>query len=213
MKELIFLKLSAAQKQYLASAAQHYARSLHTAEGYLAQRGLTLADGATAHLGVVADPLPGHEQYRGRLAIPYVTRTGVADIRFRSIGDQEPKYLGLPGAKTHLYNVMATFEATNSIALCEGEIDTLTLHYKCGIPAVGVPGVSNWKKHYNRILQDFETVYVFADGDQPGQDFAKHISREIGFVTVIQMPDGEDVNSIYCKQGPGAIREKLGLHV
>lgn len=198
------------QKKSLESAVTHYQRFIGQAEDYLASRGLTLQDVAIHRLGVVDEPLPGHENYKGRLVIPYLTKTGVVDVRFRAMGESDVKYLGLPGAKTHLYNVLSTFNAQDSIAVCEGEIDTITLN-KCGIPAVGVPGVNNWKKHYTRILQDFETVYVFADGDQPGSDFAKNLARELSTVTVIQMPDGEDVNSVYCKGGPNAIRQRIGL--
>ena len=198
------------QKKSLESAVTHYQRFIGQAEEYLASRGLTLQDVDTHRLGVVDEPLPGHENYKGRLVIPYLTKTGVVDIRFRAMGESDVKYLGLPGAKTHLYNVLSTFNAQDAIAVCEGEIDTITLN-KCGIPSVGVPGVNNWKKHYTRILQDFETVYVFADGDQPGTDFAKNLARELSTVTVIQMPDGEDVNSAYCKGGPNAIRQRIGL--
>ena len=198
------------QKKSLESAVTHYQRFIGQAEEYLASRGLTLQDVAIHRLGVVDEPLPGHENYKGRLVIPYLTKTGVVDVRFRAMGESDVKYLGLPGAKTHLYNVLSTFNAQDSIAVCEGEIDTITLN-KCGIPSVGVPGVNNWKKHYTRILQDFETVYVFADGDQPGADFAKNLARELSTVTVIQMPDGEDVNSVYCKGGPNAIRQRIGL--
>lgn len=205
------MKPTLSHKKFLQSATEHYQRHIHLAEDYLASRGLTLQDAATHRLGVVEEPLPGHEQYKGRLVIPYITRTGVVDIRFRSMdSNNEVKYLGLPGAKTHLYNVQSVFTAQDQIAVCEGEMDTITLN-KCSIPAVGVPGVNNWKKHYTRILQDFETVYVFADGDQPGTDFAKHLARELQSVTVIQMPDGEDVNSVYCKGGPNAIRTRIGL--
>lgn len=198
------------QKKSLESAVTHYQRFIGQAEEYLASRGLTLQDVDTHRLGVVDEPLPGHENYKGRLVIPYLTKTGVVDVRFRAMGESDVKYLGLPGAKTHLYNVLSTFNAQDAIAVCEGEIDTITLN-KCGIPSVGVPGVNNWKKHYTRILQDFETVYVFADGDQPGSDFAKNLARELSTVTVIQMPDGEDVNSVYCKGGPNAIRQRIGL--
>lgn len=198
------------QKKSLESAVTHYQRFIAQAEEYLASRGLTLEDAATHRLGVVDEPLPGHETYKGRLVIPYITKTGVVDIRFRAMDNSDLKYLGLPGAKTHLYNVLSTFNAQDVIAVCEGEIDTITLN-KCGIPSVGVPGVNNWKKHYTRILQDFETVYVFADGDQPGTDFGKNLARELATVIVIQMPDGEDVNSVYCKGGPNAIRERIGL--
>jgi len=166
-------------------------------------------DAVTAHLGVVEDPLPSHEGFRGRLCIPYVTPTGVVDIRFRSMGPEEPKYMGLPGTHTRLYNVLSLQHAGDFIAVCEGEIDALTLHLKCGIPAVGVPGANSWKKHYTRILQDFERVYVFADGDQPGSDFAKGLARELNTVITLQMPEGEDVNSMYLKNGYDYFTEKV----
>lgn len=204
------MKLSYSQKQQLEVATAHYQRSVNLAANYLETRRLGQQVAVTHRLGVVEDPLPGHETYVGRLAIPYITATGVVDIRFRSMVDgEEPKYLGLPGAITHLYNVTATFQHTDSIALCEGEIDTMTLS-QLGVPAVGVPGVNNWKKHYNRVLADFENVFVFADGDQPGTDFARRLAKELPSVTVIQMPEGEDVNSGFCKFGESFLLSKLG---
>jgi DNA primase len=152
-------------------------------------------------LGVVVNPVSGHEQFRGRLSIPYITPTGVVDIRFRSLGPEEPKYMGLPGAKTGMYNVRGIWEALDSIAVCEGEVDALTLHQKVGIPAVGIPGANSWKRHYTRLLQDFETIYVFADGDQPGRDFAKNVAKELRGVVTLEMPEGEDVNSMYLQHG------------
>ena len=123
------------------------------------------------------------------------------DIRFRSINGEEPKYMGMSGSETRLYNVKAISQATDFIAVCEGEIDAITLTQKCGIPAIGVPGANSWKRHYSKLLQDFERIYVFADGDQPGSDFGKKLAREVQGVIVINMPDGEDVNSIFNKQG------------
>lgn len=160
-------------------------------------------------LGVVADPLPGHERFANRLAIPYVTPTGVVDIRFRSLGPEEPKYLGLPGTQTRLYNVQALGLAGDYIAVTEGEIDALTLWLKCGIAAIGVPGANAWKKHYTRLLHDFEKVYIFADGDQPGSEFAKLVSKEIQNTVILQMPDGEDVNSMFLQVGAGYFQQKL----
>ena len=146
-------------------------------------------------------PAPGHEQMVGRLSIPYMTDNGVVDLRFRALGPEEPKYMGLAGNQTHLFNVRAILRANDTIAICEGEIDAITLHHKVGIPAIGVPGANNWKPHYLRLLQDFETVIIFADGDQPGQEFAKKIAREVPGVIIINMPEGEDVNSIYLQHG------------
>jgi len=121
----------------------------------------------------------------------------------------EPKYMGLTGATTHMYNVGALFRAGSTIAVCEGEIDTMTLDFACGIPAVGVPGVNNWKAHYSRLLQDFESVFLFADGDTAGSDFGKFLAKELGNLTVVSMPDSEDVNSMYRKHGADYFLEKI----
>lgn len=203
------MKQSKSQKESLGRAVVHYAKHIAGAEDYLARRGITLADAHTAHLGLVVEPLPGHEQFVNRLAIPYITPTGVVDIRFRSMYGEEPKYMGMSGTETRLYNVAAISQATDFIAVCEGEIDAITLTQKCGIPAIGVPGANSWKRHYSKLLQDFERIYVFADGDQPGSDFGKKLAREVQGVIVINMPDGEDVNSIFNKQGTEFFREKV----
>ena len=190
-------------------AAEKYAASISLAEDYLRSRGIPMEIARLARLGVVAEPEVGHEQYQGRLAIPYVTKTGVVDIRFRSLNPAvEPKYMGLTGAETKMYNVTDVERAGDFIGVCEGELDTLTMSACVGIPCVGVPGANSWKKHYTRLLADFERVFVFADGDQPGKEFASSLARELP-VTVVQFPDGEDVNSFYISNGAEAIRAKI----
>jgi DNA primase len=203
------VKQSRSQKELLEKSTNHYAKNIQLAEEYLIQRGLDLEVARQARLGVVLEPLPGQEQFVNRLAIPYVTPTGVVDIRFRAMGHEEPKYMGMPGTETKLYNVRAIHEAGSFIAVCEGEIDAITLHYKCGIPAVGVPGANSWKPHYSRILSDFETVYVFADGDKPGSDFAKNLSKEMQSVIILQMPETQDVNSMFLSNGADYFIQKV----
>ena len=203
------MKQSASQKESLTKAAKYYHAALGEAEEYLAGRGITMEQATVARLGVVLEPLTGHEAYLNRLSIPYITRSGVVDIRFRSMDLSEPKYMGMSGATTHLYNVSAFFRATSYISICEGEIDTLTLDTVCGIPAVGVPGVNNWKKHYTRLLQDFDKVFLFADGDNAGTVFGKSLSRELGNLVVVSMPEGEDVNSMYRLHGAEYFKNKI----
>ena len=165
-----------------------------------------------ARLGVVAEPEVGHEQFRGRLAIPYITKTGIVDLRFRSLNPAvEPKYMGMVGSDTKLYNVLDIERAGDWIGVCEGELDTLTLSSLVGVPCVGVPGANSWKKHYTRLLADFERVFVFADGDAPGREFAASLARELP-VTTVHLGDGEDVNSTYTKHGADYIKEKMGLN-
>lgn len=206
------MKQSLSQRELLEKATAVYQESVELAGAYLNGRGITKAVAQQARLGVVSQPEIGHEQYAGRLAIPYITKTGVVDIRFRSLNaDDEPKYLGLSGAVTKLYNVLDVERATDWIGVCEGEIDTLTLSRLCGIPSVGVPGVTSWKPHYTKLLADFERVYVFADGDKAGGDFTRSLIKEGLPVTIIQMPEGEDVNSCYTQFGAEYLRERMGL--
>ena len=202
------MKLGTSQKTSLLEAAKHYYKHQYMAEDYLEKRGITQDAARTFRLGVVADPLPGHENYKDRLVIPYSTKTGIVDLRFRAMNHAEPKYLGLPGATTHLYNVTSVFDAKDWIAICEGEIDTITLN-SIGFPTIGVPGANNWKKHYTKILQDFDKVYIFADGDQAGADFGRSLAREMNNVIVIQMPEGEDVNSMYLSKGKEYFLDKI----
>lgn len=205
------MKQGLSQKELLAKATLKYAESIHLAEDYLKSRGITREIARAARLGVVEEPEIGHEMFRGRLSIPYITKTGAVDIRFRSLHPEvEPKYMGMPGVATRLYNVLDIEKAENWIGVCEGELDTITLSYCVGIPCVGVPGANSWKKHYTKLLADFERVYVFADGDAAGLQFATGLSKELP-VTVVQLPDGEDVNSAYIKFGIDYIKEKAGL--
>jgi len=203
------VRLTASQREYLERAVSVFQKNIDLAGEYLTKRGIGPRAAHAFRLGVVAEELAGFEQYLGRLAIPYITKTGVVDIRFRALGPEQPKYLGMPGANTHMYNVMSVLGAQDSIALCEGEIDTLTLHHNVGIACVGVPGANNWKRHYGKILADFETVYIFADGDQAGQDFAKRMAKELPGVRVVQMPEGEDVNSMYITHGADWFRDRI----
>jgi DNA primase len=203
------VRLTASQREYLERAVTTFQKSIDLAGEYLTKRGIGPRAANTFRLGVVGEELAGFEQYLGRLAIPYLTKTGVIDIRFRAMGPEQPKYLGMAGANTHLYNVLSVLTAQDSIAVCEGEIDALTLHHNVGIPCVGVPGANNWKRHYSKILADFETVYVFADGDQAGADFAKRMAKELQGVRVIQMPEGEDVNSMYTTHGADWLRGRI----
>ena len=205
------MKQSGLQKELLGIAAATYAENIYLAEDYLASRGIPLEVARLASLGVVAEPETGHEAYAGRLSIPYITKTGVVDLRFRSLNPAvEPKYMGMTGAETKMYNVLDVERASDYIAVCEGEIDTLTLSRIIGVPCVGVPGANSWKKHYTRLLADFERVFIFADGDQPGTEFARSLARELP-VTIIQSPDGHDVNSLFLQEGTDYFHTKMGV--
>ena len=204
------MRLNNSQRSFLLQATQRYAATIEDASDYLSSRQLSVEEAKVFHLGVVVDPLPGHEPYKGRLAIPYITPSGVVDIRFRDLtGTHDAKYMGLVGAETTMFNTQAVFAADDYICVTEGEFDCIMMSVKTQHPTVGIPGANNWKKHYAKILDDFDVVVVLADGDAPGLEFGKKISRELGNVNIISMPDGEDVNSMMIKNGSEWLDERI----
>lgn len=203
------MRLSNSHRQFLVRATTQYASHIQEAEDYLSTRHLSVDEARKFHLGVVVDPLPGHEAFKGRLAIPYITPSGVVDIRFRAMHGEDPKYMGMIGAKTTMFNTPAVFGASQYICVTEGEFDCIIMTVKTKHPTVGIPGANNWKGFYSRILDDFDTVIVLADGDNAGLEFAKKITRELPNVNIVQMPEGEDVNSTYIKLGREWIDERI----
>lgn len=224
-------------KTFLAGATKRYHESLtgSPAEEYLERRGLLTPESREAlslfRIGYVDKPLPGHEMYQGWMAIPYLRKGpsndgpmngwSVATMKFRCIQDHDcaqvhpkmGKYMAHPGADTHLFN---TLDIQNSarmggeIAICEGEIDAIMAHL-CGIYAVAVPGVKNWKDRYYRLFKGFKIVWIFADGDSWGEGLAKKLAEGMGDkIRVINMPPGEDVNSMVLKHGKQALLKGIG---
>lgn len=213
------MKLSSSARESLEQATRVYEMFQPLASTYLEGRGLNAQVAGTFRLGVVEEPEVGHEMYRDRLSIPYLTKAGVVYIKFRCIEEHNcsdfkdsghKKYLNTT-TPTRIYNTQAFFRDEPFIAITEGEIDAMVLHELVGIPAVAVPGVKNWKRHYERCFTDYDRVFVFADGDEPGKDLARFLSSTLDEVRVIQMPDGEDVNSVFLAEGPDALRKRAGL--
>lgn len=194
------------------------------AQGYLMGRGIGPEAAATFRLGVLRNPLSGHEQFLGRLSIPYVTPSGVVTFTFRCLEDhvckdtvlytngrgQEAtcrKYRAPEGMERTLFNVGDFRKDSQVIYICEGEIDTLTLSL-CGFPAIGTPGVKQWKDHFTRCFTPYPQVVCVADGDEAGYRMGQFLAKEVG-ARIIRPPKGDDVNSIYARGGASAVRTWL----
>ena len=204
------MALSPSRKRYLELASKTYHEQL-----VLANRSGNLPDGARSYFrehlidpviaakyqfGYVARPLPGDERFAGMLSVPYLSPAGVVSLKFRSLGSQSAggsKYAQASGQKGRLYNSNAYFNAGTKIGISEGEIDAVSATEHLGLPTMGVPGAQGWQDAWKTVLKDFTTVFVFADGDQPGRQFAYDVADAIGWrARVVECPDGEDVSSM-----------------
>jgi DNA primase len=212
MKGLSSVMLSVDARKSLEQATATYHSQLDAAKDYLRARGITKATADMYRLGVVANPIIGDEQYVGRIAIPYCTPTGVVDIRYRTMSnDDSPKYLSRPGASDTMFGVNAFTVDSDYIAICEGEFDTMIVNGEVGVPAVGLSGANKWKNWYSRAFQDYRKVFVLADGDQAGSDMGKRIAQSIDVAVVVSMPEGMDVTDVFLAEGADGIRRRVGL--
>lgn len=209
--------LTDSQRKSLAEATRLFHENLpgSPALEYLNGRGLA-GVAERYQYGYVDNPPPGFEQFTGMLAIPYLTGNGPVHMKFRRLDDGHPRYLNYPGLAVRMYNVPA-FHKTNSIAICEGELDAATLDGIVGIPAVGVAGAQNWHKHYAMIFEPYSRVWVFydndmkEDGSNPGFELARLVQREVPQAVLVRMPANVDVNAYVRAHGPQATLALAGL--
>lgn len=205
-------KLNESQLESLKNAVSRYHASLagSPAEEYLAQRSLEPERVSQFRFGYVEDPLPEHEKHRGKLAIPYLRkhpRYGwmCVSIRFRDLEGNKPKYATLSGDRPRLFNTLALTEPGFSVGVSEGELDAVSATL-AGLPTVGVPGATSWQDHWCEMFRGYKNVFVFTDGDAPGEKLGRTIAKGLDNARIIHMPDGEDVNSVYQSQGEEALQ-------
>lgn len=203
-------RLSKSQRELLEKASMKYAENLAEVMPYLQTRGITEQTATMFRLGFVKEPEIGHELYTGKLAIPYLTPTGVVDIRFRSLNSEGPKYLTRPGASSHIFNINALNSEGDTLVICEGEMDTI-IATQAGFKAVGLPGANTWKPFYSRVLADWSKVMLLCDGDNAGREMAKSIMQQLDNVLPVFMPEGLDVNDVYLSEGAEGLHKRIGV--
>lgn len=202
------MTLTSEQRSLLESQTSRYQSNLYVAAEYLEGRGITEDTAVTARLGVVDEPIYGDSDAAyNRLSIPFLTRSGPVDLRYRCLRQHDcgevgcAKYLGRPGSSLRIFGVEDLVSAGDTIAVTEGELDRLIIR-QIGYPSVGLPGAQSWKRHWSRLLEDFSRITVFEDGDSAGRNFGKMMMDLFPqAVETVRLPDEEDVNSIYLKEG------------
>lgn len=207
------------------TAAAHYHRQLFSESGqsalrYLVEdRGLSEATIKAFGLGVVVDPDSGHDAYRGRICIPYLTPNGdVMKLRFRAVPPYEgnAKYLDVAGGSPRMFNTSTLTQGGTTIVIAEGELDCVTLT-QLGYPAVAVAGTQAWQPHFRRMLDGYSRIIVTVDNDDGGAglEFANHVTNEMEDHEVIhvKMPPGHDVNSAMCELGADAVHDLLKTRI
>jgi len=190
-------------------AANRYSGAIFLAGGWLEKRGISDETAESFRLGVVTNPIPGHERYEGWLSIPYLDyRDRVLKVRFRCLGEHggkckdfgHGKYIDLPHEVARVFNTKALHDPGEEVHICEGELDSVILT-QAGLNAIALPGANQWRYHHTRMLADYSKVYVWADADDAGSQFASDVLSSMSRADQVRLPPGLDVNDYFLREG------------
>ena len=208
-----------------------YHQQLLSPEGYdhaeylLEDRGLSPQAIEHFQLGAVLDPADDDLRMSDRVSIPSISPTVVAQLQYRAAPWQETdrKYMASTGSQTIPFNTRSLLEHGRWIAITEGELDCVAA-WMAGVPAVGIPGVNNWRPAFAQLFEGYERTYILADNDPSkvdengkerglqGLQFAEGLAELLPNPTIVLMPEeGDDVNEVVRREGPQALRDLMRL--
>jgi len=178
---------------------------------------LGLDEGIAIKAGLLGKSEKGsvYDRFRGRLIFP-ITNLSQQVIAFggRIIDDaDEAKYINSSDSPIYKKgdNLYGLHQARRPIALkgcallTEGYLDVLTLHQYGYDNAIGVLGTALTPEQIKRLSGFTSKLILLFDGDNPGRKAAFRgcemlLARGLS-CQVVQLPDGEDIDSLLRSQG------------
>jgi hypothetical protein len=157
------LKLQEKNDMAYGCTLEAYAASKNLPVEFLTSDEVTLEDG-TCYVKEVGKEIAAVE-------IAYADRDGeLLANRYRIAVGGDDKFRWEKGSKTTLYGLHKLEEAHDAgyVLLVEGESDTHTAWYR-GLPAVGVPGVDNWRDEWAEHLNGIPKIFVVVEPDEAGK--------------------------------------------
>lgn len=210
--------LSDSQREALEEAVSSYEVALGHDVGAaraLLARGIEESTAVINRLGVVGKPEPGHERFRGWLAIPYLDHEHKPlTVRFRCLEQHDHrehfhgKYMSITDDPSRVFNIGAIHRAQDTIHVTEGELDAVILG-QLGLDAVAIPGASGFQGHHRRMLAGFSRTWVWGDPDEAGGQFTNKVCHMLRSAKGVRLRDG-DVTETYLRGGASAIYDLIG---
>ncbi len=192
----------------------------HDLEKHLAAQGYTREQGVES--GLLSRGKKGHifDRFRNRLIFPIVSLSGHC-VAFggRVLDGGEPKYLNSSDSEIYskgehlygLYQARKNVTQSKEVLLTEGYVDVLTLHQFGFSNACGVLGTALTPRQVKRLAGLARFVYLAFDGDRAGRQAAmRSVEMVLGQgmeCRVLNLPDGEDVDSLLHASGKEALEK------
>lgn len=112
---------------------------------------------------------------------PYLRDGETVNIKYRDIADKRGMRQEA-GAEPCLFGWHLIDPRTRAVAICEGEVDAMTLH-QCGIPALSVnagAGNHQWIENDWDRLERFSEIWVCFDDDDAGRKGCGEVIQRLG---------------------------------
>jgi hypothetical protein len=147
------------------------------------------------------------------IRIPYPDEEGrESAVRFRVSLDDAEKFRWRSADKPVPYGLKLLGEARAAgfVALAEGESDCHTLWYH-EIPALGIPGASNWRDEWASYLDGIEKIYAIIEPDQGGDTLREKLTgceaiRER--LHLLELGEHKDPSVLHLAD-PGSFKERF----
>lgn len=136
---------------------------------------------------------------------PYLRDGELVNVKYRNIAEKKDmRQEG--GAEPCLFGWHLIDPKARAVAICEGEIDAMSLH-QCSVPALSVnagAGNHQWLENDWERLERFSEIWVFFDNDEAGDAGASEIIRRLGIERCkrVRLPT-KDANE-WLQQGAGS---------
>ena len=162
----------------------------------------------------------GTDKFRNRVMCPIVdTDRTVLGFSGRIVGDGEPKYKNSPATlpfdkRTVLYGLnIAQNTHRNSMIICEGNLDVISMHQAGFDNAVASLGTAFTKEHAMILQQYTDHVHLIFDSDDAGVKAALRalpILRDQGLTTdIVHLEPYKDPDEFLKAEGPAAFESRL----
>ena len=126
----------------------------------------------------IAEQVQGGKTYA---VFPYLRDGVLVNVKYRNVAEKKDmRQEG--GAEPCLFGWHLIDPKVRTVAICEGEIDAMTLH-QCGIPALSVnagAGNHQWVENDWARLDRFSEILIFFDNDEAGNKGAQELVHRLG---------------------------------
>lgn len=158
----------------------------------------------------------------GTIQFPFYVNGEVVNIKYRT---RDKRFRQEKNAKKCLFNFDQAMRANgDTLLICEGEVDCISLH-EVGYRAVvsvpdgaPTPETKNYVSKFDfldgaePLFERFKWVVLAVDGDAPGKRLEEELARRIGLDRCKQVawPDGcKDANDVLTKKGTPMLRQVI----